>query len=179
MQVSKYQLTQAMPQITSARVDVAIGPLNEAMEEFEIDTPLRQAAFLAQIAHESGELRWVREIWGPTPAQKRYEGRKDLGNTQPGDGRKYLGRGPIQITGRANYVKYGKLLGIPLEDQPVLAESFQEGFRIAACFWKTHGLNEKADAGDFRGITKAINGGYNGLADRLKYYGWAKTALKV
>jgi putative chitinase len=71
------------------------------MREFEVTTPLRQAAFLAQLAHESGQFRFMEEIWGPTPAQRRYEGRRDLGNIQPGDGFRYKGRGPIQITGRA------------------------------------------------------------------------------
>lgn len=100
------------------RAQVWAHPLNAAMQRYGIDTKARQAAFLAQIGHESGRLRYVRELWGPTPAQRRYEGRKDLGNTQPGDGKRFMGRGLIQVTGRANYTTCGQALGLPLLEQP-------------------------------------------------------------
>src|SRR4051812_35649614 len=78
-------------------------PITNAMAAYDVNTPKRAAMFLAQVSHESGRFQWVRELWGPTPAQTRYEGRADLGNLRPGDGRRYLGRGPIQVTGRSNY----------------------------------------------------------------------------
>ena len=97
-------------------------PLAAAMVAHEINTPGRVAAFLAQIAHESGRLLYVKELWGPTPAQARYEGRADLGNTELGDGFRFRGRGLIQITGRANYRRAGTALGIDFESHPELLE---------------------------------------------------------
>ena len=95
------------------------------------------AAFLAQVAHESGNFRYVREIWGPTPDQRGYEGRRDLGNTQPGDGKRYMGRGYIQITGRANYRNYGRKIGMDLENNPELAEQPDVAAKIAVEYWKS------------------------------------------
>jgi predicted chitinase len=147
--------------------------LNEAMADYGITTAARAAAFLAQIAHESVELRYWEEI----ASGEAYEGRRDLGNTKPGDGKRYKGRGPIQITGRANYRKYGGLLGLDLENNPSLAATTPVGFRIAGEYWDSHGLNELADRQDFVTITKRINGGTNGLASRQKYYEVAKRVL--
>lgn len=152
-------------------------PISDACDEFGIDTPARIAAFLAQIGHESGRLRYTREIWGPTPAQLRYEGRADLGNVMPGDGRRFLGRGLIQITGRANYNAAGMALDLPLCEQPELLEQPGNAARSAAWFWSKHGLNELADAGDFERITRRINGGLNGQAERLALYSAATEAL--
>jgi putative chitinase len=169
-----------MPALPLHRAEQLIDPLNQALQEFEINTPARAAAFLAQIAHESGALKFFAEIWGPTAAQKRYEGRADLGNTQPGDGKRFKGRGPIQITGRANYSKYAKLLNLPLVDQPELLEQPEAGFRAAAAFWKNNGLNELADqntSAAFLKITRKINGGTNGLPERQRYWALAKRAL--
>jgi predicted chitinase len=149
------------------------------MIKYQINTPLRASAFLAQLAHESGEFKYMEEIWGPTPAQKRYEGRADLGNTQPGDGYRFRGRGPIQITGRANYKKYGELLGVDLVANPDLAAKPEYALRIAALYWKMRGCNELADDGDFKSITLAINGGLTNLAERQRYYESAKKALGV
>jgi putative chitinase len=106
-----------------------------------------------------------------------YEGRKDLGNTQPGDGKRFKGRGPIQLTGRANYQKYGQLLGLDLVNDPTIAATKEVGFRIAGQYWKLNGLNELADQQQFKAITKRINGGYNGLDDRIKYYDRAKKVM--
>src|SRR5260370_41908463 len=104
------------------RIELLLDPLNVVMEEFEINTPERQAAFIAQIGHESGELEWVKEIWGHTEAQKKYEPpnekASELGNTERGDGYRYRGRGLIQITGRANYRACGKALEVDLEATP-------------------------------------------------------------
>jgi putative chitinase len=153
-------------------------PLTRAMAEYEIDSPHRQAAFLAQIAHESGRFRYVREIWGPTPAQTRYEGRVDLGNTSAGDGFKYRGRGLIQVTGKDNYRSVGAALGLSdILERPELLEQPQHAAASAGWFWKTHGLNDYADADDFIRITRRINGGINGLADRQAIWAQCKVAL--
>ena len=176
-------LQQIMPTLPEAKRQLYLPFINKIMEIYEINTTLRASAFLAQIAHESGELRFMQELWGPTPAQKRYEppGKKatKLGNTQPGDGKRYKGRGAIQITGRANYKKYGALLGVDLEENPDLAATPQYAFSTAGVFWKLNRLNELADVQDFITITKRINGGLNGLAERQKYYEIAMNALDV
>jgi predicted chitinase len=171
--VTDDELRQIMPNCAAAKRTDYLPFIQQAMEEFEITSYLREAAFLAQLAHESGELRYMEEI----ASGAAYEGRKDLGNTQPGDGRRYKGRGPIQLTGRANYQRYGDLLGLDLVNNPTIAATPQVGFRIAGQFWKLNGLNELADQQDFRQITKRINGGYNGLVDRTMYYVRAKRVL--
>ena len=158
-------LLKIMPHAKS-RVQDFLEPLNAAMREFHINTPERQAAFLAQIAHESGELRYVKEIASGIA----YEYRKDLGNTQPGDGMKFKGRGLIQITGRNNYHECGNALGVDLITSPELLETNDMACRSAAWFWASHGLNDLADKGDFERITKRINGGLNGLKERQAYY---------
>jgi putative chitinase len=175
--IPKTILQALMPGLSNAKCDIYLPFLNEAMDEFEINNYARQAAFLAQIAHESGELRYMRELWGPTAAQLKYEGRKDLGNTRLGDGKRFKGRGVIQITGRANYEHYGKKLGIDLTNAPEMAELPQYTFRIAGCFWQEHCLNDLADDNDFELITRTINGGLNGYADRCKYYKKAQELL--
>lgn len=171
---------QNLARSTGARIDRAtefFPAIRDAMAEFEINNPARQAAFLAQIGHESGGLHWTVELWGPTSAQLRYEGRQDLGNTQAGDGYKFKGRGLIQITGRANYEATGKALGVELLYHPELLAEPELAARSAAWFWKDRGLNELADVGDFRRITIRINGGINGLKDRLALWDAAKTTL--
>ncbi len=151
--------------------------INTAMARFGIDTPTRQAAFLAQIGHESGSLQFVLELWGPTDAQKGYEGRKDLGNTKDGDGFWYRGRGLIQITGRANYRSAGVALGLPLEEHPEQLELPDHAAASAAWFWQMHKLNDKADLGDFQRITKTINGGLNGYRERVALWYKARAVL--
>lgn len=158
------------------RAGVFLEPLNAAMAEFGIDTPLRQAAFLAQVAHESGGLRYVREL----ASGEAYEGRADLGNSQTGDGVRFKGRGLIQITGRSNYRDCSiALFGYAdrLLSEPTLLEQPNMAARSAAWFWKRHNLNELADANSFRAITRAINGGFNGLTERLAYYARAREVL--
>jgi putative chitinase len=169
--IKKDQLIKIVP-YGKSKVDLYLEPLNKAMAEFEINNKLRMAAFIAQIAHESGSFRYVEEIASGTA----YEGRKDLGNVKPGDGARFKGRGLIQITGRANYEKCGKALGLDLINNPELLEQSINAVRSAAWFWKTNGLNELADKDQFKQITKKINGGYNGLADREAFY---KKALLV
>lgn len=147
------------------------------MLRYQIIGPKRMAAFIAQIGHESGQLQYVREIWGPTAAQLRYEGRADLGNTVTGDGSRYRGRGLIQITGRANYAACGEALGIDLINHPELLEQPQYACLSAAWFWAMKGLNTLADAGEFNTVTRRINGGLNGLADRLSLWVKAREVL--
>lgn len=163
------------------RAEVFLAPLNAAMAEFGIDTPLRQAAFLAQVAHESGSLRYVRELAsGAAYDTGRLATR--LGNTpeDDGDGERYKGRGLIQITGTANYRECSAaLFGDPqhLLDHPEILELPEYACRSAAWFWLRHHLNELADQRKFEHITRVINGGTNGLADRVAHYTRALAVL--
>jgi putative chitinase len=163
------ELRSVMP-LAGTRAAIFLDPLNAAMEEFDISTSPRRAAFLAQIAHESGSLLYVREL----ASGNAYEGRRDLGNVFPGDGVRYKGRGLIQITGRANYLQCGEALGLPLIDEPELLEQPVHACRSAGWFWRSRGLNDLADAGDFERITRRINGGTNGQQDRLAFYSKAQ-----
>lgn len=167
------QLTDIMPFAQVGRASFFLPPLNAAMEEFDINTPARQAAFIAQLAHESGSLRYVKEL----ADGHGYEGRSDLGNTQAGDGPRFKGRGLIQITGRENYRKCGEALGLDFIADPALLEQPENACRSAGWFWKMHRLNELADVGDFEHITRRINGGTNGMADRLAHWERAKAVL--
>ncbi|RQQ46044.1 glycoside hydrolase family 19 protein [Burkholderia stagnalis] len=164
-------------QVPLSRASQWADPLSAAMARYGVSSSARQAAFLAQVGHESGGLVYVRELWGPTAAQSAYEGRGDLGNTEPGDGRRFLGRGLIQITGRTNYAKVAAALDLPLLDHPELLEVPVNAAGSAGLFWQTHGLNELADAGDMTTITRRINGGLNGLDRRLALWTAAKAAL--
>ncbi|WP_460160770.1 glycoside hydrolase family 19 protein [Pseudomonas sp. S2_B10] len=161
MPITQQQLLQILPN-AGARAGVFVPVLNTAMQRYQVVGAKRVAAFIAQIGHESGQLRYVREIWGPTPAQARYEGRADLGNTKQGDGLKYRGRGLIQITGRANYAACGEALGLDLINQPELLELPQHAAMSAAWWWATHRLNTLADAGDNSNIGSIINTGRRG-----------------
>lgn len=172
-------------------IDALAAVADEVLDDYKIDTPLRVSHFWSQISHECAgfksdtenlnysarRLRQVFPKYFRTDAEaaaaagnpqaianKVYGGR--LGNTAPGDGWKYRGRGPLQLTGKANYAEMGKALGIDLVGNPDLAADPRIGLQIACEFWKARGLNKLADANDIRAITKKINGGYNGLADR-------------
>lgn len=162
-----------------SRAQTWADPLTAAMALYAIDSPKRQAAFIAQIGHESGRLIYVRELWGPTEVQQGYEGRADLGNTQPGDGFRYRGRGLIQVTGRTNYQSCGDALGLDLVGQPELLEQPGNASLSAAWFWNTHGCNTLADIMDFETITRHINGGLNGFDDRVTLWKMARVALGV
>ena len=175
MPITTQQLLQILPK-AGPSAGVFVSALNTAMNHYQIVGLNRVAAFIAQIGHESGQLRYVREIWGPTKAQAKYEGRADLGNTVKGDGSKYRGRGLIQITGRANYEACGEALGLDLINQPELLEKPQHACMSAAWFWARRGLNTLADEGEFDKITRRINGGQNGAVDRQELY---NKALKV
>lgn len=155
------------------RAALFAAPLTETMQRFGIDTPKRQAAFLAQLAHESGSLRYVKEIADGSA----YEGRKDLGNVQPGDGKRFRGRGLIQITGRANYAACGIGLGLDLVANPELLEQPQHAAMSAGWFWQHKSLNRFADVDQFGALTKAINGGFNGIDDRIQHWLRARKTL--
>lgn len=159
-------------------------PVSYAMKYAGIKTRNEAAGFLAQVGHESGSFQHVREIWGPTPAQKRYEGRADLGNTQPGDGYRYRGRGLIQITGRANYTRLTqRLRKMAAPDFVALPESLESpkwAALSAADYWVDRKLSQYflPDGGvKFKALTRAINGGLNGYDDRLMRYERAIAAL--
>jgi putative chitinase len=187
------QLLALMPRAPLDQRAAYLRHLNRAMAEGAISpSPTRMAAFLAQLAHESGELRfWVelphnsavpscrlcRSGQVPHAAGEQYEGWTErLGNIHRGDGPRFKGRGPIQLTGRDNYRAAGRALGLDLEASPELAARADTGFRVAVWFWNSRKLSTYADAGDFDAITYRINGGYNGKAERDAYH---RKALQV
>lgn len=152
--------------------------LAQVMAKRQIDTPLRQAHFLAQIGHESGEFRFRAEI----ASGEAYQGRVDLGNTQPGDGQRFKGRGLIQLTGRANYSEYGRAIGREAEllARPELIEQDSDlCVDVAGWFWSRRHLNALADSDDLTSITQRINGGLNGLDDRRRLLLRAKALLGI
>jgi putative chitinase len=180
VEVTLKQLHEIMPELTTARGNLYIDPLNRAMAEFAITTYLRKAAFLAQIAEESIDLMYFQEIasgWEYDISVNRSLA-LELGNTQVGDGPRYKGRGPIQLTGRNNYIAAGKALGLDLVDHPDMAAQPDVGFRTAGWFWVSHGLNALADQRNFEEITLRINGGLNGYSVRLANYERALQVLK-
>lgn len=146
-----------------------------AMAEYDITTPLRETHFLSQLIHESGSFNYVEEI---DPGDY-LEGRTDIGNTQRGDGRRYKGRGLIQITGRTNYEACGQDLGVDLINNPVLLKNDDLACLSAGWFWQKNDLNEYADADDVEMVTRIINGGLNGFAERQKYLAIAKEVLRA
>jgi putative chitinase len=157
--------------IRQAGIIAAIGPaLGSSLVEFDIVTPRRVEHFLAQAAHESDGFCTTEEYASGTA----YEGRKDLGNTRPGDGARYKGRGIFQLTGRANYRTYGRLLGLDLEEQPARAADAVTSLRIACLYWRERKISAMAEDDDLLRVTRAINGGTNGLADRRHFLGIAK-----
>ena len=167
------QNIKANPNFAGNSLAAIVGLMNRYADEFEITTPLRWAAYLAQILHESGGLRYSEEI----ASGKAYEGRKDLGNTSPGDGVKYKGRGLIQLTGKYNYLKYKVYCGYDVVAKPELIAKPVGAVRSSMWFWQTNSLNYYADRKEFIKITKRINGGTNGLQQRQRYYDKALAAL--
>jgi putative chitinase len=138
-----------------------------------LDSTSRLAHAMAQLGHESDGFRAMEEY----ASGAAYEGRADLGNVQVGDGRRFKGRGPIQVTGRANYRLYGRKIGIDLERRPELASAPSIGLHVSCAYWTDKGLNSLADADDVEAITRRINGGNNGLADRRARLAAAKLLL--
>lgn len=173
--ITATQLKAIMPYAKAKAIDTFLPHFNTFMPAYDITGRLRMAAFLAQLAHESGSLQYVREI----ASGNAYEGREDLGNIHPGDGVRFKGRGLIQLTGRRNY----DLLSIAffgddtLVKNPELLTTPTNAVRSACWFWDSHHLNELADEGKFETITRRINGGLNGYAERKAFYARALKAL--
>lgn len=160
------ELLLIMPRAPRESVERDAAYLTQVMYAGDLKCVTRQAAFLGQTAVESGELRY----WAELADGSAYEGRLDLGNTEPGDGKRFKGRGPIQLTGRHNYQICGDALGLDLVNDPEQVQDAEVGFRVAMWFWVSHGLNEKADKLDYVGITRTINGGLTHHDKRMAYY---------
>lgn len=182
--ITAEQLKAMMPLASEARRNTYLKPLNDAMERFEINNPMRIAAFIAQVAHESGQLKYTAELGNG----KQYEWRKDLGNLRPEaleaahangstTGLFYEGHGLIQITGFDNHKECGEDLGIDLVTNPMLLCEPEYAALSAAWFWWKHGLSKHADTGNFGRITRQINGGTNGAEQRLALYWNCKKVL--
>lgn len=177
LQITTDQIRKISPFVSEKAANLFLPYINKHAARFEVNTPMRMAAFIAQLLHESGSLNYVREI----ASGKAYEGRKDLGNTMQGDGVRFKGRGLIQITGRANYRALSKYL---YNDENVLQNTPDNlatpELAVVSAYWFWHvykNLNPLADKGEFKEITKKINGGLNGWAYRIKYYEAAKKVL--
>ncbi|MEM0962034.1 MAG: chitinase [Bacteroidota bacterium] len=172
------QLVSIVGQRRATEAQRHLEGLNGAMSTYDIDTPLRRAHFLAQVAHESGGLRWTEEL----ASGDAYEGRDDLGNTQPGDGRRFKGRGLIQLTGRFNYRQYtthhrqngGRE---NFESRPTQVAEPPFASDVAGWFWDTRNINALADTDDIEAVTRRVNGGLRGIDERRRYLSLAKTAL--
>lgn len=191
--ISKDQLKAFMTAAKPENIDKYFAPLNAALAKYAINTPLRICHFIAQVAQESGSFKYNEEIW-PNPSldangvatkgsswQLRYEGNAGLGNTQPGDGYRFRGRGLIQLTGRANYAKYGSHLGKDLTSgaNPDLVAGPDLAVDAACWFWQTRDLNAFADKDDVLSITKRINGGTLGLDERKAFLAKAKKSFSL
>ncbi|HCY84243.1 MAG TPA: hypothetical protein DHV36_03815 [Desulfobacteraceae bacterium] len=153
-------------------------PITDCMAAYQINTPLRMAHFLAQIGHESGELRFREEL----ASGRAYEGRNDLGNTRPGDGPRYKGRGLIQLTGRANYKRYTETNRFDkdvINEPDLVATEDEMCVDVAGWFWDRHKLNGFADQDQLEQITRKINGGLNGLAHRRRLLVRAKSIFGI
>ncbi|MBM4260947.1 MAG: glycoside hydrolase family 19 protein [Deltaproteobacteria bacterium] len=173
---SKEKLSVVMPSALPAKLDLYYEPLVKAMKKYAIRTGRRMAHFIAQIAHESASFRYSEEIADGSA----YEGRIDLGNTQPGDGKRFKGRGLIQLTGRANYRSYSEHAGVDYVANPQLVSTDRLVATDVACwFWKKNNINALADKDDVKAVTRTINGGYNGLDDRVEYLFRAKAVLGI
>jgi putative chitinase len=181
-------LRMVCPAAPAARLEKYIGPLNATFEEFEINTDLRQAAFLGQVAVESGEFRYTSELWGPTPVQLRYDDREDLGNTKPEaieiaarygstPGSFWRGHGLIQTTGYDNHCRVRDALNLDCVERPALLTEPMNAARSAGLFWHQNGLNAFADRNDWKRITRIVNGGYTHLDKRVGYSQAARAAL--
>lgn len=170
---------------TRATADRYVAACNTAMVQAGCTSLNRAAMWCAQLGHESGGLKWMAEIWGPTSAQRRYEGRRDLGNVHPGDGSKFRGRSAIQITGRHNYTAVSKWANgkgyVPTPtyfvDRPEEMAGERYGFVGAVWYWTVARptINPLSDQGAVTAVTKLINGGTNGLVDRVARYNRARS----
>lgn len=166
MNLSKEAIRAIMPGVSLSNLDKFYSYLVEYMAVYGIVTPLRISAFLATLGVESGSFRYVEEL----ASGAAYEGRKDLGNVYQGDGKRYKGRGLIQITGRYNYTQMSDMLGIDFINNPQLLQEPQYAVQSACAWWYKNGLNEIADTGDIVKVTKKVNGGTNGLTSRTTIF---------
>lgn len=177
--LDKQFLSRVMPNARQADIDTYCDPINVTLTRFAIETPSQVAMFVAQIAHESGSLRYREEIADGSA----YEGRKDLGNDKPGWGKRYKGRGLIQLTGASNYQQASKFFEIDLFNEPerVIRDPYLNA-AVAGWFWHTRQLNKTAKENSlaaFKRVTRKINGGLNGLGDRVDYWNRARTVLGI
>ena len=204
MQITKQQLAEIIP--GNPYLDHWLSALNEILPEYEIDTPKRVAAFLAQCAHESGGFKFLKEnlnyraesllkvfpkYFKTLDEAKKYEkqpqkianriygNRMGNGDEASGDGYRYCGRGLIQLTGKNNYTMFAESLEMSVEDVPEYLETFEGAVQSACFFWEQNNLNQWADKGDILTMTKRINGGTIGLEDRIKHYNHALHVLGV
>ena len=177
--ITAEQIKSIMPHATDENIRTYLPYLKETMQRFEIDTILRQCHFLAQLAVESGSLQYVREL----ASGEEYEGRASLGNISPGDGVKFKGRGLIQLTGRENYQRFQDWLvlnyaeDIDILTYPELLESPELAVIVAGWYWDVRNVNAMADRDDVVTVTRRVNGGRNGLAQRVDFLNRAKLIL--
>ena len=177
--ITAAQLKKLMPHATDENIRTYLPYLNDTMQRFEIDTTIRQCHFLAQIAVESGSLRYVREL----ASGEDYEGRESLGNKFPGDGVKFKGRGLIQLTGRENYQRFQDWLELNYDESidvmtyPELLETPELAVMVAGWYWDVRNVNAMADRDDVVSVTRKVNGGRNGLAQRIEFLNKAKIVL--
>lgn len=195
MQITREQLTQIIPK--NPYIDQWCDALNKLLPDYEINTPQRVAAFIAQCAHESGYFVFLKEnlnyraeslmrTWPrhfPTMeianqyarqperiANRAYANRMGNGDEASGDGWRYAGKGLIQLTGKNNYEAFAESIETPVEEIPAYLETFEGAVQSACWFWETNGLNRFADNNDILTLTKRINGGTIGLEDRMQKY---------
>lgn len=171
---TKEKLGLVMPRAMPKRIDLYYDPLVQGMTRYGIDSPKQIAHFIAQLAHESGSLLYAEELADGSA----YNGRTDLGNIESGDGQRFKGRGLIQLTGRTNYRAYSEFTGVDYVNDPTrLALDPFACVDVACWFWQSRKIGPLAEADDARAVTKRINGGYNGLDDRLEHLARAKALL--
>jgi putative chitinase len=171
---SKEKLAIVLPLAAASKIERYFEPLKAGMVKYGITTPLQMAHYIAQLGHESMSFLYTEEL----ASGAAYEGRKDLGNKVAGDGQRFKGRGLIQLTGRANYTAYSKFTGIDyLSDPTRLSTDPMVAVDVSCWFWKDHGLAALAERDDVKAVTKRINGGYNGLDDRMQNLRRAKAVL--
>jgi len=203
--LTKEQLAELLP--GNPYIDYWYSALEQLLPDYDINTPRRVAAFIAQCAHESGNFRILKENlnyraaslrkifpkYFPTDAlaaqyaslpnkqqaiaNRVYGGRMGNGPEESGDGYRYCGRGLIQLTGKNNYEEFAMSIETPVEEIPEYLETFEGATQSACWFWETNNLNKWADAGDIKELTRRINGGYIGLEDRIKHYNHALHVL--
>ncbi len=195
MQITQEQLSQIIP--GNPHTEHWCHALNLLLPDYEIDTPQRVAAFIAQCAHESGNFKFLKEnlnyravtlrkvfpkyfpddamaeAYAMQPeriANRVYANRMGNGDEASGDGFRYCGRGLIQLTGKNNYMAFADSIDTPVTEIPEFLGTFEGAVQSACWFWETNNLNVQADAGDIKTMTRKINGGFIGLEDRIKHY---------